>query len=245
MNVSLEASFVFLEDDERQLFANMPHEYLIEQVSVREDSGYHGNLSQLEMSLYNPAKEMVWVLKRDDAEDKNIWFNYTNNLKTSLYQTDNSPIIEKAKIQFNGIDRFDYKDSTYLSYLQPFLYHTNSQPGINLFSFSIEPEKFQPSGSVNMSMINKVTLDFQTTVPPIDPEIYEVLQQETTSDSKSQKIINSYGIQLDKYNNISREYLSYVKDKQIFEYTYRLRVYIVNYNVLRIVGGMAGLAYNS
>lgn len=245
MQVSLEASFVFLEDDERKLFANMPHEYLIEQVSIREDSGFHGNLSQLEMSLYNPAKEMIWVLKRDDAEDRNIWFNYTNILTPSIYNMTSSSIVERAKIQFNGIDRFDYKDSTYLSYLQPYLHHTNSQPGINLFSFSLEPEKFQPSGAVNMSMINKVTLDFQTTVPPIDPEIYEVLQKDNTSGEKSKKIINNYGIQLDKYNNISREHLSYVKDKQIFEYTYKLRVYVVNYNILRIIGGMAGLAYNS
>jgi hypothetical protein len=245
MQVSLEASFVFLEDDERKLFANMPHEYLIEQVSIREDSGFHGNLSQLEMSLYNPAKEMIWVLKRDDAEERNIWFNYTNTLTPSIYNLGDSAIVEKAKIQFNGIDRFDYKDSTYLSFLQPYLHHTNSQPGINLFSFSLEPEKFQPSGAVNMSMINKVTLDFQTTVPPIDPEIYDVLQHDNTSGGKTQKIINSYGIQLDKYNSVSREHLSYVKDKQIFEYTYNLRIYIVSYNILRIVGGMAGLAYNS
>lgn len=243
MQVSLEASFVFLEDDERKLFANMPHEYLIEQVSIREDSGFHGNQSQLEMSLYNPAKELVWVLKRDDAEEQNIWFNYTNNLYP-LQSQRSVPILEKAKIQFNGIDRFDYKDQTYLSYLQPFLYHSNTQLGINIFSFSINPEKFQPSGSANLSMVNKVTLDFVTSVPPIDPEIYQVLQ-DGNDDENSRNIINSYGIQLDAYNDISRDHLAYVKDKQIFEYTYQLRVYVVSYNMLKITGGMAGLAYNS
>jgi hypothetical protein len=65
-----------------------------------------------------------------------------------------------------------------------------------VYSFSLHPEHFQPSGSCNMSLINKVELNVSTKAPPTDES-----------------------------------------------YTYTVDVYSVNYNFLRISGGMAGLAY--
>ena len=263
MTIGLEAGFIFLDEAERQMFAKNSHEYLIEQVTVRTETGFHGDSSQFEMSLYNPVKELIWVLKRDDAERYNIWFNYTNWLDGRSpyldYQLHNNPylpnhqlieptpknwnqgrcnILEKAKILFNGIDRFDYKDDVFLSYVQPYLYHSNSETGIYVVSFSIEPEKYQPSGSVNMSMINTVTLDFSTLVPPVDPEIATALGSDQASEN-SAKLRNSVGI------TVGQTAFPYVNDKQIYQYMYDLRVYVVNYNLLSIQGGMAGLSYTS
>ena len=51
------------------------------------------------------------------------------------------------------------------------------------------------------------------------------------------------GTQLESMGKNSDDYLSYVKDKDIFQYTYNLNVYVVNYNILKIMSGMAGLAY--
>lgn len=263
LSISLEAGFIFLDEAERQMFAKNSHEYLIEQVNVRSETGYHGDNSLFEMSLYNPVKELIWVLKRDDAEKYNVWFNYTNwldqrsptidyNLQANPYLpnqqllTRNSQnwkqtqcnILERAKILFNGIDRFDYKDHVFLSYVQPYLYHSASQEGINVVSFSIEPEKYQPSGSVNMSMINTVTLDFSTIIPPIDPEINRALGS-NESGIQSDRIRNSIGI------NVGSEPFPFVNDKHIYQYMFDLRVYVVNYNLLTIQGGMAGLSYTS
>ncbi len=264
--LSLEASFIFLDENERKLFAEQCHEYLIEQVTIRNDTGFHGKKSQMEMSLFHPVKEIIWTLKRSDAESYNLWFNYTNHLVDPIYrQLGNifpnpyyglpsdqdklhkmdqmkNEILVKAKLLFNGIDRFDYKDATYLNYLQPYLYHSHSKNGIYLYSFSLEPEKYQPSGSVNMSMVNKLTLDFETTVPPIDPEISKVLNQ-TANPVTAAHLKNSFGIK-EQVATGNNDYLSYVTDKEIFQYTYNLDVYVVNYNVLKIMGGMAGLAYN-
>ncbi len=267
-NISLEACFIFLDEDERNLFSSNSHEYLIEQVTFRNDEGYHGKKSQYEMSLYNPVKEIIWVLKRSDIEQYNIWFNYTNyilsksqrelgnifpneyyqvpddSVTTHMRDVMNTNILQTAKILFNGIDRFDYKDATFLNYVQPFMYHSNTADGIYMFSFSLEPEKYQPSGSVNMSMVNTVTLDFETSIPPIDPEISEVLNNKSDP-TTSAHIRNSFGIQLQNMNTGGQDFLSYVTDKEIFQYTYNLNLYVINYNVLKIMSGMAGLAYNT
>jgi len=105
-------------------------------------------------------------------------------------------------------------------------------------SFSIEPEKYQPSGSDNMSMINTVALDFSTIIPPIDPEINRALGS-NESGIQSDRIRNSIGI------NVGSEPFPFVNDKHIYQYMFDLRVYVVNYNLLTIQGGMAGLSYTS
>jgi hypothetical protein len=215
------------------------------------------------MTLYNPVKEIIWVLKRSDINKYNQWFNYTNNIlsKSESYNeklfsnpychkyNDNiqsrdsklsSNILKNAKICFNGIDRFNTKNEVFFNYVQPYLHHTSVKNGIYMFSFSLEPEKYQPSGCVNMSMINEVSLDFETTIPPIDPEVESVLNKNSDK-NLIKKIRNSVGIE---YQGTDNNIMSYVKDKEIYEYTYDLNVYIVNYNILKIMGGMAGLSYN-
>ena len=95
-------------------------------------------------------------------------------------------------------------------------------------------------------MINEVSLEFQTSVRPVDPEIKSVLSDCSSKDSDNNivsKIRNSVGIQYQNDINGNSQ-TCYVKDKEIYEYTYDLSVYVVNYNILKIMGGMAGLAYN-
>lgn len=259
-DITLEAFYVFLEDNERELFAKNPHEYLIEQVSVQTEEGFHGDASQMEMQLYNPVKELIWVLKRDDAANYNVWFNYTNWIEgtdtqlgnlvpnpyyqqpdeaTAFYQPEKvtESILTEAKIQFNGVDRFSTKDQVFFSYVQPYLYHTSNEKGIYVYSFALEPEKYQPSGSVNMSMIQTVHLDFSTTVPPVDPEVAMVLNGK----QGSQAVGHIHG----KYGLSSSGCPTHVTDREIFQYTYGCDVFVVGYNLLKIIGGMAGLAYTS
>jgi hypothetical protein len=68
--------------------------------------------------------------------------------------------LKSAKIMFNGIDRIDEKDCNYFNYLQPYQHHkSNPKDGIYVYSFSLSPDdNSQPSGSCNMSRINKIQL---------------------------------------------------------------------------------------
>jgi hypothetical protein len=74
-------------------------------------------------------------------------------------------------------------------------------PGINIFSFALKPEEFQPSGTCNFSRIEDATLRVKT------GKIYQD---------------------------------SYEKPNTVLQ----MKIFAVNYNILRIISGMGGLAYN-
>lgn len=143
----IEANYIYLDDVERSYFAYKPLDYLIEQVTLVERPNVQPT-TVLDMVLQNPLKEIIWVLKRSDQNVYNSWFDYLDRFEK---------IMHSAKIMFNGVDRFDEKESEYFNYLQPYQHHTgNPKDGLYVYSFSIFPEEYQPSGSVNASRINNI-----------------------------------------------------------------------------------------
>jgi hypothetical protein len=155
----LEVNYIYLDKSERAFFLYKPIEYLIEQTSRIERSGLAGS-STIDLVLQNPVKEILWVCSRSDRSLKNDWFNYHDN---------NATIMENAKLIFNGIDRFDLKDSIYFNYVQPYQHHRcNYKDGLYVYSFAINADDIeQPSGACNMSMINKIQM-YMTLRRPTD-----------------------------------------------------------------------------
>jgi hypothetical protein len=67
--------------------------------------------------------------------------------------------MKAAKILFNNIDRVQKMDNTFYNYIQPMEHHSNvPKVGINCYSFALNPEAFQPSGSANFSRLDKTDL---------------------------------------------------------------------------------------
>ena len=115
--------------------------------------------------------------------------------------------IDSGKIQLNGMDRFSTRSGKYFNYVQPYEHHTRTPAdGINCYSFALKPEEHQPSGSANLSRIDKTTLNIAFN----DPTYYNGL------------------IPIGAFGNTSNLY--------IFDF---------NYNVLRIMSGMGGIAYSN
>ena len=72
-------------------------------------------------------------------------------------------ILKEAQLLFNGQPRFSKEDNHFFNLIQPFQYNTrNPKEGIYVYSFSLENEGYQPSGSCNMSRIKKIQLDVET-----------------------------------------------------------------------------------
>ena len=199
---SLWVDYIFLDTDERRRFAQLSHEYLIEQLQFTGADTVSGNTSNsmktIRMNFNHPCKELIWVVKPDAATTGLVsnpyWNNFTDRNTDNQYIIGRNPIT-LAKIQLNGNDRFAERKGSYFSLVQPYQHHEVTpnlfNNGINVYSFAIKPEDHQPSGTLNMSRIDTAVLSVSSVV---NGTIY---------------------------------------------------IYTVNYNVLRILSGMGGLAYSN
>ncbi len=91
----------------------------------------------------------------DDYHTNNIIdiFNYANFIN----RTDN-PVINSS-FQLNGKNRFQERDGFFYNYLQPYYYFKNSPAdGVNIYTFSLNPEDIQPSGTINLGNVNSKDL---------------------------------------------------------------------------------------
>jgi hypothetical protein len=183
---SLWVDYIFLDTDERRRFAQLSHEYLIEQLQFTGEETITGVSNKVKLNFNHPVKELVWVMQEEDAK----FGIFDNNGGSGVNLT------VDAKLQLNGHDRFAVRSGKYFNMVQPFQHHENipSNKGINVYSFALKPEEHQPSGTLNFSRIDSAVLNV------------------TASASDT---------------------------------TDKIRVYAVNYNVLRVMSGMGGLAYSN
>jgi len=72
----------------------------------------------------------------------------------------NGNLVSTAQLKLNGHDRFDIQNGPYFNYVQPYQHHTRTPAdGVNVYSFALNPEQHQPSGSANLSRIDTTLLN--------------------------------------------------------------------------------------
>ena len=205
-NFDVLCDYIYLDTDERRRFAQVSHEYLIEQVQEQSESLSSSNLN-LRLNFNHPVKELIWSI---------------GVAGTSGLMTEAVPVDHTVKLQLNGHDRFSEQKQEYFGLRQTFDYHS-AVPGPNLpsraegvyyydqlnggqrtgnvidtcvspiyvYSFALKPEEHQPSGTCNFSRIDNAKMIFNAAP------------------------------------------------------TATCKIFAVNYNVLRIMSGMGGLAYSN
>jgi len=161
VTAELEAMYIFLDNSQMKLFASSEHSYLITTVRHHPVAALRESEQNIPLTLFEPVKELVWMAKRNDCSARNDWFNFTNYEDVSESESDTKhlsvgkkkAIIKNAQIKLNNQPRIQQKASSYFSKVQPFWYYKNTAPaGVNVFSFSLFPKQYQPSGSCNMLM---------------------------------------------------------------------------------------------
>jgi hypothetical protein len=66
------------------------------------------------------------------------------------------------KVVLNGHDRFKEQNGKYFNQVQPFYHHTGTPyPGIYSYSFALQPEEHQPTGTCNFSRIDNAQVSIQ------------------------------------------------------------------------------------
>lgn len=165
-SASLWIDYIYLDTDERRQFAQVSHEYLIEELQFTGAESFSQTSARQRLNYNHPTKELVWVAQLDSnvqtvaqaGGDANRWTDFTDNGSGSNPYNGDDPLVD-AKLQLNGHDRFATRKAKYFNLVQPYQHHTRiPATGIYVYSFSIKPEEHQPSGSVNMSRIDNATL---------------------------------------------------------------------------------------
>lgn len=140
--------YIFLDTDERRKFAQTSHEYLCSQLAFTGNESLNTGTTGVKLNFNHPVKELVWVIL---STERPMWPYHG--------ATDTNPVA-RAKLAFNGHDRFSERTGKYFNLIQPYQHHTNipTDSGINVYSFALYPELEQPSGTSNFSRIDNSTL---------------------------------------------------------------------------------------
>ena len=91
------ADYIYLDTEERRRFAQVSHEYLIEQVQYQTEGAAS---SKYKLNFNHPVKELIWT-------------NDAANITT-----------QNAKLTLNGHDRFASRNKEYFQLRQPYDHHT-------------------------------------------------------------------------------------------------------------------------
>jgi len=165
--------YIFLDTQERTRFAQLPHEYLIEQLQFSgTETATPSTTSQasqnIRLNLNHPTKYLAWNFNAPGATSygqytaiANTDTNYNVNGDTANTATFNEglAVLDSAKLQLNGQDRFSTRKGSYFNKVQPYQTIGSKVPaGVYLYSFALKPAGRQPSGTCNFSRIDNATL---------------------------------------------------------------------------------------
>lgn len=252
--IQLLAQYIHLDREEKNLFASNSHEYLIEQVQSNlrnvvpllknvNDKDYENYQHKFELAFNHPVKELFWAIQDQSSSKntKNVDYrlvlplvprtNCGNNIYNfwrNLDSENNAEQLIDATIALNGKEIFEPISSNYFQSIQKYQHHSgfgyqnmnvndglptpNSNDvnykngsGFYVYSFALNPENHQPSGSLNFSKLDKAELRLR--------------------------------VRRDAYTNSFPNTFK-IKEKL-------LKVYAINYNVLRIMSGHGGLAFQN
>ena len=167
-SVSLFVNYIQLDSAERKAFATKEHQYLIEQVQYGGQNDVGGARGTgFDISFNHPVKELFWmgqrevalrtevVMNSDGYPDYNDYFNFSSSASPGAQLN----MFDKFLIQLNGTDLLSEREANYFNLYVPWKHHTNApEIGVYCYSFAREPERYQPTGTLNFSRLSSAFL---------------------------------------------------------------------------------------
>ncbi|MEO0236691.1 MAG: major capsid protein [candidate division WOR-3 bacterium] len=238
---SLWVDYIYLDTDERRRFAQAIHEYLIEQIQYTGEESINNVSNKIRLSFNHPTKELIWVVQKDSHIGRpgqrvcNQWSNY----QLDAFDVVSTPFTMYDAPNYGGIGG-NFSTTTGTTVGAP-----NGNPVISAKLQLNSQDRFaQRAGSYfNLTQIYQHhsvgpqseginVYSFAAT-----PESYQ------PSGSVNFSRIDNATLQLTVH---SGTFQAIDPDTgNVTSTSAHLRVYAVNYNVLRIMSGMGGLAYSN
>jgi hypothetical protein len=188
-NPRLQATYVYLTEEERKTFATTPLSYMLYQVTPYNFPDVT-NRDYLQLETHNPINRLLIVGRRSDyvyRNDFSNWTNWWNNPYPPYSPTPNVPvwanyfyatgrlvpqgqkeIIRGLRVLADGNELQEEKAGSYFENIVPYRYQTGiGAPGLYNYSFALTGPKQQPSGSINSSRIRLFQVDVDTYPLPL------------------------------------------------------------------------------
>jgi hypothetical protein len=289
-NASLYVDYIYLDTDERRRFAQVSHEYLIEQLQFTGEETFTGSSYKSRLNFNHPVKELVWVVQRSDVVDNGVnqWSNYTTQraLNGDVVEYNDTGINEWSNNQFPSTtstvpgltdagvlggresgrpNQYASGSANYYGSLGPnggnasgawngTINAGDLTPNVPTATGLTYPHVFGGPGAQNCVWAAKLLLNGHDRFSERKGDYFNLVQpyQHHTNIPDSCGInVYSFALKPEDHQptgtcNMSRIdnatlMLSVHPDIASSQLTKKLRVYAVNYNVLRIMSGMGGL----
>jgi hypothetical protein len=229
-DVNLLVNYVFLDTDERKNFAITPHQYLIEQTYAVGDQPLTANTTtnKINLPLSHPVKFVTWVAQSSSVVAPGYlqWFNYTSQRHFDGMM---GPLVANA-------DNYAAVDAIRRGTLTNLL--STAGPGSNLCRNARiqlnSQDRFSTQPGFYFNRI--VPLECFSRTPNTGINVYSFSlrpeEHQPTGQCNFSRIDHAYII------------VDCGASTDGGTPTYTIRVYSVNYNILRIVSGMGGIMYS-
>ena len=211
LDATLWADYVYLDQEERKKFASQPHEYLIEQVQFTGDENVtvaSTSKAQQIRLSFNHPTKLLAWVVADPATHGKYTGGFAGATQEAL-----APVLN-AKLMLNGHDRADVRVGAVYNKIVPYQANkANPDAGIYFMSFALSPTQHAPSGSLNLSRIDSAVLALTFKAASVGAN--------TTVTSNVSNVSAPETTTITDATNLSA-----------------LRVFAVNYNVLRVMSGI-------
>ena len=271
---SLYIDYIFLDTDERRRMAQNPHEYLIEQLQFTGDESVGSSSNKIKLNFNHPCKELIWVVQPDANVDYCSSFvagdplftlmgaqpfNYTDALDV-LPNTYQAFATSGSVTPFVTIDTTDSYNNYFAqgpaAATAADASVTSTVGDASTFVLAETALPMHCWGS-NPVVVAKLQLNGQDRFSEREGTYFDVVQPYQFHSECPSTGINVYSFSLKpeehqpsgtcNFSRIDNATLQLVLSNETVKdtRTAKVRVYATNYNVLRIMSGMGGLAYSN
>jgi hypothetical protein len=268
---SLYVDYVYLDTEERRRFAQQSHEYLIEQVQYTGAESITSSSNKIQLNFNHPVKELMWVVQRDSFVDCSYpnWmaacggqqpFNYSDDFSTEG--------IIMALLSRGGSNGAGALSTMPLgpNYTGSSGYATASgtggqteefDSGVNYLLAKVILDSGVRCEGKNPVEVAKLQLNGQDRFTEREGSYFDKVQPYQHHSRTPSTGINAYSFALRPEEHQPSGTCNFSRiDKATLQLTVSLntvtgsntaqvRVYALNYNVLRVMSGMGGLAYSN
>ena len=227
-NPQLYVDYIFLDTDERRKFAQLSHEYLIEQLQFTGSEKIDGSivntsLKNIRINFNHPCKELIWTIKPENITASDI------NSATINSSVDGLTIINNNSGSLTRAYWNNFSNDSY-----------------NRYGYAVK------SGIIkNPVLAAKLQLNGNDRFAQRVGDYFSIVQPYQHHENTPKNVginVFSFALKPEEHQpsgtlNMSRidtAHLQVASSKSGL-----ISIYAINYNVLRILSGMGGLAYSN